>query len=144
MPQLNPYLNFKDNAREAMEFYHSVFGGTIEMHTYDEYPQMPHPETEANKIMHSMVQTDSGITFFAADTPDSMEYKPGSNFNMSLNGDSDDETTLRGYFEKLAEGGAITMPLETAPWGAVFGALVDKFGVNWMVNIAGQPEQPQA
>jgi PhnB protein len=77
------------------------------------------------------------MTFMAADTPNSMEYSPGTNFNMSLSGD--DEAALRGYFEKLQVGGTVMMPLEKAPWGDTFGMLIDKFGVRWLVNIS-QPE----
>jgi PhnB protein len=67
-----------------------------------------------------------------------MEYKPGTNYSMSLSGDN--EAELRGYFEKLAVGGNVTMPLEKAIWGDAFGMLVDRFGVPWLVNITGQKE----
>jgi PhnB protein len=65
-----------------------------------------------------------------------MEYKAGTNYSMSLSGDNESE--LQGYFEKLSVGGNVTMPLEKAPWGDTFGMLTDKFGVPWLVNIAGQ------
>jgi PhnB protein len=65
-----------------------------------------------------------------------MEYKPGTNFSMSLSGDN--EAELKDYFEKLSAGGNITMPLEKAIWGDTFGMCTDKFGVPWLVNIAGQ------
>jgi PhnB protein len=68
--------------------------------------------------------------------PSSMEYKAGTNYSMSLSGDN--EAELKGYFEKLLAGGNVTMPLEKAPWGDTFGMLTDKFGVSWLVNIAGQ------
>lgn len=133
--QLNPYLNFKDNAREAMEFYKTVFGGKLLMSTFKDYGASQ-DVSEDNKIMHSMLEADNGITFMAADTPNRMEYKAGTNYSMSLSGDN--EAELRGYFEKLSEGGNVTMPLEKAPWGDTFGMLTDKFGVPWLVNIAGQ------
>jgi PhnB protein len=72
-----------------------------------------------------------------ADTPSSMPMETGSSVSMSLSGD--DEAELSGYFHKLAEGGTITEPLEKAPWGDTFGMLTDRFGVNWLVNIAGTP-----
>ena len=72
-----------------------------------------------------------------ADTPNSMDYIPGARISMSLSGN--DEATLRGYYEKLAAGGTIVEPLEKAPWGDTFGMLTDKYGIEWMVNIAGQP-----
>jgi PhnB protein len=129
---LNPYLNFKDDAREAMEFYQGVFGGKLDMQTFADYYASEDPN-EADKIMHARLEADNGILFMAADTPNRMEYRPGSNFNMSLSGD--DEAELRGYFEKLSDGGTVTMPLEKAAWGDTFGMLVDRFGVRWLVNI---------
>jgi PhnB protein len=133
--RLNPYLSFKDNAREAMEFYQTVFGGKLAIATFKEYHASQNPN-EDNKIMHAVLEADNGITFMASDTPDSMEYKAGTNYSMSLSGDN--EAELKGYFEKLSADGNITMPLEKAPWGDKFGMLVDKFGVPWLVNITGQ------
>jgi PhnB protein len=132
--RLNPYLNFRDNTRTAMEFYHSVFGGKLTMSTYKDFNVSPDP-SEDNKIMHSMLEADNGITFMAADTPNSMEFHLGTNMNMSLSGD--DATELTGYYEKLAEGGTVRQLLMQAPWGDTYGAVADKFGVEWMVNIAG-------
>jgi PhnB protein len=132
---LNPYLNFKDNAREAMQFYQGVFGGKLDMQTFADYHASEDP-SEADKIMHAQLQADNGILFMAADTPNSMEYRPGSNFNMSLSGD--DEAELRRCFEKLSDGGTVTMPLEQAAWGDTFGMLVDRFGIRWLVNIGKQ------
>lgn len=133
--RLNPYISFKDNAREAMEFYKSVFGGKLVMNTFKEFNASADP-SEDNKIMHSMLEADNGITFMAADTPSSMEYSPGKNISISLSGDNEEE--LRGYWEKLSAGGTIRQPLEKAPWGDSFGMLTDKFGIEWMVNITGQ------
>jgi PhnB protein len=133
--RLNPYLSFTDQAREAMEFYKSVFGGKLEMNTFKEYNASQDP-SEDDKIMHSMLEADNGITFMAADTPKGMDYTPGNNYSMSLSGD--DDATLQGYFDRLSEGGSVAMPLEQAPWGDKFGMVTDKFGVQWMVNIAGR------
>lgn len=135
--RLNPYLNFRDNARDAMEFYRSVFGGDLQMQTFKEFNASEDP-SEDNKIMHSQLEADNGIMFMAADTPNSMEYRPGTNMNMSLSGDSEEE--LRDYYEKLSDGGTTVMPLEKAPWGDTFGMVTDRFGINWMVNIAGQQQ----
>ena len=134
--RLNPYLNFRDNAREAMEYYQSVFGGDLQMQTFKEFNASEDP-TEGDKIMHAVLEADDGIYFMASDTPNQMDYTPGSNFNMSLSGE--DEGKLRGYYEKLSQGGTVTMPLDTAPWGDVFGMLVDRFGVSWLVNISKTP-----
>jgi PhnB protein len=137
MIQLNPYLSFRDNARQAMEFYHSVFGGELQMDTFKEY-QVSQDPAEDNKIMHAMLRAANGVIFMAADTPDNMEYQAGSNISLSLSGE--DEPELRDFFEKLSNDGEIIMPLEEAPWGAIFGMLRDPFGVEWMVNISA-PQQ---
>jgi PhnB protein len=134
---LNPYLSFKDNAREAMEFYKSVFGGELQTSTFKEFGVSEDP-AEADKIMHSQLQTTSGLVFMAADTPASMEYQSGSRISMSLSGDDDAE--LSRYYERLSDGGTVQMPLEQAPWGDKFGMVTDRFGVDWMVNIAGQTQ----
>ncbi|MBC7868821.1 VOC family protein [Candidatus Saccharibacteria bacterium] len=133
--RLNPYISFKDNAREAMEFYKTVFGGNLVVNTYGENGVDQYPD-EGNKIMHAMLEADNGITFMAADTPNSMEYKPGTNMSISLSGDDEEELTT--YFEKLSVGGTIGEPLAKAPWGDTFGMFTDRFGVYWMVNIEGQ------
>jgi PhnB protein len=135
MIRLNPYISFRDNAREAMAFYQTVFGGNLTMNTFQEFHASEDP-SEGNKIMHSMLEGENGITFMAADTPNQMEYNPGTNISMSLSGD--DEAALRRYWERLSEGATIKMPLEKAPWGAIYGMLTDKFGIDWMVNISSQ------
>lgn len=132
--QLNPYLNFKDSTREAMTFYRSVFGGELSINTFADF-HAAQDASDENLVMHSMLTGDHGVVFMAADTPSHMEYRAQAGFSMSLSGD--DEATLRGWFDKLAEGGTIGMPLEKAPWGDTFGMLTDRFGVNWLVNISG-------
>jgi PhnB protein len=132
--KLNPYLSFKDSTREAMEFYRSVFGGKLDLNTFKDYHASQDP-SEDDKIMHSVLEAENGITFMASDTPDRMDYKPGTNFSMSLSGD--DEAELKAYFEKLAVGGTVTMPLNKAAWGDTFGMLTDRFGITWLVNISG-------
>jgi PhnB protein len=132
--RLNPYLSFRDTAREAMDFYKSVFGGELTTSTFAEFHASEDP-AEQDKIMHSMLSTQDGLTLMASDTPNSMDYTPGTNFSVSLRGENDAE--LRGYWQQLSEGGTVTMPLNQAPWGDTFGMCVDKFGVSWLVNIAG-------
>jgi PhnB protein len=133
---LNPYLSFRDTARQAMDFYQSVFGGELTRSTFAEYHASEDP-AEQDKIMHSQLKTGGGLVLMAADTPNSMEYTPGNNYSVSLSGG--DEAELRGYWDKLAAGGTVAMPLEKAPWGDTFGMCADKFGVSWLVNIAGAP-----
>jgi PhnB protein len=132
--RLNPYIQFEDNARQALEFYKGVFGGNLVMNTFGDFGQQDSPD--ADKIMHGQLETDSGFTLMAADTPPGMERNPGDNISVSLSGDDADE--LRGYWEKLSDGGTVSVPLEKQMWGDEFGQCVDRFGVQWMVNI-GQP-----
>ena len=129
--RLNPYISFAGNAREAMEFYKRVFGGSLRLSTFGELGQPDAPN--ADKIMHGMLETDSGFTLMGADTPPGMEHSPGNNIAVSLSGDDADE--LRGYWEKLSADGTVSVPLEKQMWGDEFGACIDRFGINWLVNI---------
>jgi PhnB protein len=133
---LNPYLGFRDQARSAMDFYHAVFGGELTRSTFAEMHASEDP-AEAEKVMHSQLVTPGGMVLMAADTPNSMEYSPGGPISVSLSGS--DEAELRGYFERLSDGGTVVLPLEEAPWGDSFGMCRDRFGVSWMVNIGRSP-----
>jgi PhnB protein len=133
--RLNPYLGFDGNAREAIEFYREVFGGTLEMSTYGQYG--PDAGEHADRIMHAQLDTDSGYTLMASDAPPGAQYRYGDTITISLSGDDADE--LRGYWAKLSDGGQVTVPLERQMWGDEFGSCVDRFGIGWMVNIAGSP-----
>ncbi|MFT4469496.1 VOC family protein [Arthrobacter sulfonylureivorans] len=133
---LTPYLGFRDQAKEAMTFYQSVFGGELTLNTFGDFHASDDP-AETDKIMHSQLATERGLVLMAADTPNSMDFTPGSSHSLSLSGDN--EAELRGYWDKLIDGANITEPLQQAPWGDTFGMCTDKFGVHWMVNIAGQP-----
>ena len=132
--KLNPYLNFRGAAREAMETYRAIFGGDLTISTFGEFG-MDVPDAEKDQVMHS--QLSGGVVeFMGADVPSSMPFDPsGGAVTMSLFGT--DEPELRGFFERLADGGAVTVPLEKAPWGDHFGMLTDRFGIGWMVNISG-------
>jgi len=68
-----------------------------------------------------------------------MDHNPGNNISNSLSGD--DEAELKKYWEQLSDGGTVTMPLEKQMWGDTFGMCIDKFGISWMVNIAGEANQ---
>jgi len=132
--QLNPYLSFRDNARQAMEFYRSVFGGELNVSTFGDFQASQDP-AEQDKVMHAQLTADHGLVLMGSDTPADMEYTTGTNYSVSLSGD--DEATLRGYWDKLSADATVTVPLDKAPWGDTFGMCVDKFGVSWLVNIAG-------
>jgi PhnB protein len=130
--RLNPYISFDGDAREALEFYHGVFGGDLQMDTFGKYG-MPDP-AYTDKIMHGQLETPGGFTLMAADTPPGMTHTPGTNIAVSLSGD--DAGELRRWWEQLADGGTVSVPLEKQMWGDEFGACRDRFGVEWMVNIA--------
>lgn len=132
--KLNSYISFNGNTKEAIEFYKSVFGGEVFMDTFDSYAdKMPMTEEDKGKIMHAYLKGEDGVELMAADTPNGMPLQSGAQISLTLNGD--DEAKLREYWDKLSEGGQITVPLDKAPWGDTFGMLVDKFGINWMIDI---------
>jgi len=130
--QLNPYLSFRGTAREAVNFYAHVLGGTLTLSTFADYGAVVEPE-ESLQVMHAVVTTPNGFTIMASDTPSHLPFTPGDNFSVSLSGD--DEIALREYWTGLSIGSHILEPLQIAPWGDWFGMLVDKFGVRWMINI---------
>ena len=133
--RLNPYLSFNGDARDAMEFYRSVFGGELNVSTFGESGMPAGPG--ADKVMHAQLESPAGFTLMASDTPPGMNYSaPNGAISISLSGDDQD---LRGYWEKLTDGGTVMMPLEKQSWGDEFGMCVDRYGTPWMVNI-GQPQ----
>jgi PhnB protein len=133
MPSLlTPYLNFRTEARQAMEFYHQVFGGELSVNTFGEFGMAD--EGSADLIMHAQLKTPSGFTLMGADTPPGMDYTPGNSITVCLSGD--DVEQLRSYFEQLTEGGSVSVPLEKQMWGDEYGACVDRFGISWMANIS--------
>ncbi len=132
--RLNPYLSFGDNAREAMEFYQSVFGGELVVTTFGE-GGMSQGDSDRDLVMHSQLETPDGYTLMGSDTPAQMAPASRSNGTVSLSGDEGERLTA--LWEGLSDGATITAPLEKAPWGDTFGMLTDRFGVPWMVNVAG-------
>lgn len=130
--KLNPYISFQGNAREAMETYKSIFGGSLDLTTYKD-GGMTDNQADADQIMHGMLVTDNDMTIMGSDTPDGMDFNPGARISISLSGHN--EAELSGYFNALSEGGITAQPLTKAPWGDTFGMTTDKYGVLWMVNI---------
>lgn len=138
---LTPYLSFRAEAREAMEFYHSVFGGELTLSTFGDFDANENP-AEADKIMHGHLVAGD-LNLMGADTPNEMPFEAGTNFAVSLNGGPEDEARLREYWERLLEDGDVTVDLDTSPWGDTFGMLVDRYGIQWMISI-GRPSAPTA
>ena len=133
--RLNPYLHFSGNAREAMEFYRSVLGGELDVMTFGdagggggEYPD--------DGVMHAFLRTADGLELMASDGHDPDAAGPD---RLSLSVSGDDEATLRRWFEALAEGGQVDVPLEKQVWGDVFGQVTDRHGMRWLVNIGATP-----
>lgn len=132
--KLNPYLNFRGTAREAIEFYKAALGGELTLSTFKE-AGMPVEGPEADQVMHAMLVAENGMTIMVSDTPSEWPLNAGNNVSISLSGDNDSE--LSGYWDKLSAGGTVEQPLVQAPWGDKFGMFTDKFGIRWMVNITG-------
>ena len=130
--RLNPYLSLPGTARQAVEFYSGVFGGEASVMTFGDAGAADAPN--ADQVMHAQLESPSGYTLMVADMPPGTDHQPGNDMSVSLSGDDVDE--LRGYWDKLSDGGAVQVPLEKQMWGDVFGMCTDKFGVSWMVNIA--------
>ena len=126
--RLNPYISFAGDARQAMEFYEQVFGGTLVLNTFGEFGAQEQPDA----IMHGMLETPSGYTIMGADSPPGQPLQPGNNITVCLSGEDVDE--LHDYWNKLSDGGTIAVPLEKQMWGDEFGMLTDKFGIPWMIN----------
>lgn len=133
---LNPYLNFRGNTREAMEFYHSVLGGQLDLTRYDSIPGMMGGPGEAAKIMHAQLETPDGLMLMAADLPDEMADAPDAAVGGSSVCISGDDERIREIWDGLSEGGEVLLPFEQAPWGDTFGHLRDRFGVPWMLSLS--------
>ena len=132
---LNPYLNFDGTAREAMEFYQSVFGGDLNVMTFGD---MGDDGELKDKVMHSQLTTPQGFTLMASDPAPGQEVTVGNNFGVSLSGE--DKADLKSWWDALSADGTVTVPLETQMWGDAFGMCVDRHGITWLVNMDGPLE----
>lgn len=134
---LHPYLNFDGNSREAFEFYGHALGAIPQFVTFGEAGAVPADHPSADKVMHGSLEVTELIRLYVSDVIEGMSpdgFTPGTNVTLSLMGD--DETLLRSAYERLSEGGSITMPLEKQMWGDVYGTFTDRFGIVWQVNIS--------
>jgi len=135
--KINPYLNFNGQTEEAFNFYKSIFGGEFSMlQRFKEMPagEQPTPEEEGERIMHVSLPIGETV-LMGTDTSEAsgMKLNAGNNVYLSLHPDTKEEGER--LTKALAEGGKIEMPFEKMFWGAYFGSLVDKFGIQWMVNF---------
>lgn len=127
---LDPYIFFKGEAREAMEFYKSVFGGELTFQTYGDVNAVT-DETPAEYIMHAGLE-GGPVVLYASDTAKANPV--AKKVSLCLGGK--DEADLRRIFDALSEGVTVEYPLKKEFWGDIFGSVVDKYGVEWMVNIS--------
>lgn len=136
MKNIIPYLNFLGNTEEAFTFYKSIFGG--EFTTFQRFKDIPNNQHLSNvdqeKIMHVSLELSNGYVLMGTDMLESMGHKlvEGNNFSLSINADSESEADF--LFNSLVKGGKIDMPLEKTFWGAYFGIVKDKFGIQWLIN----------
>ena len=123
-----PYLSFNGTCREAMTFYADVFGGTdLGFMTFGDSPEGSGIAAMKDKIMHSDVRID-GALLMASDSPMDRDQAPG---NVSVMHDPVDVDTDRAKFDRLAEGGEVTMPFQKTSWSPGFGMVRDRFGITW-------------
>ncbi|MFW5418218.1 VOC family protein [Nocardiopsis sp. CNT-189] len=128
------HANFRGNAREALEFYRSVFGGEMAAITYRDAGSATDP-AEADQVMWGQVASGAGFRLMAYDVPAHTPWDRGENaYFVSVRGESAEE--IAGYWEGLSEGAAVVRPLEASPWAPLYGMLTDRFGVTWVLDVA--------
>lgn len=143
MATINPYLNFQGQTEEAFNLYKSVFGG--EFQVIQRFKDMPDGDKmsaeDGNKIMHISLPIGNGNVLMGTDCLESIGQKvnAGNNFSISVSTDSEAESDQ--IFNALAAGGKVVMPLEKTFWGAYFGMLTDRFGIQWLVNFDYQKDK---
>ncbi|WP_402374093.1 VOC family protein [Isoptericola rhizosphaerae] len=136
MARLNPYLSFRDQAREALEHYRSALGGDLEISTFGSVPGMAHDPADEQLVMHGQLTAPGGLTLMAADTPSFMPYVAAtSGVTVALTGSSDDMDYVRGAISTLLDGATDVVPFEPAPWGDHYGQLTDRYGIAWMFDV---------
>ena len=132
MTDINAYLTFDGNCRQAMKFYEKCLKAELHMMPFAEMPGEKIPAEAKERIMHARLSKGKA-TLMASDTMPGMAFKTGNNFSVSVNCESKKEADE--FFTALKEGGKATMPLQETFWGAYFGMLTDQFGINWMFNF---------
>jgi PhnB protein len=142
MLKINPYLNFAGNTEDAFKFYRSVFGGEFAtMLRFKDTPEAGRvPEKEKEMIMHVALPVGDGITLMGTDALESMGHRLQAGNNVQLSIETDSKNEVDKIFKGLSAGGKVTMPLADTFWGAYFGMVTDKFGVQWMVSYT-KPQQ---
>ena len=137
MRSIDNYLTFNGNCREAMTFYASALNADVQIMDASQGPCAPE---DAGRVLHARI-TKGNVRLMASDTMSMTPYKlePGNNFSLSLDCESAEEQDA--VFAKLTDGGEVRMPLQDTFWGARFGLLTDKFGIQWMFNWDRTPHE---
>jgi PhnB protein len=138
--RVTPYLSFAGNAREAMEFYRSIFGGSLDITTYAQLHR-PHDADQENLVAHSMLKGETGVILMASDVPSADAHPAEGSISVALGGD---ESDLTEYWGKLSEGADVTVPLAKSSWGALYGRCTDTFGTSWLVNVTSSSPDRRA
>jgi PhnB protein len=141
MAQLSPYLNFFGSAKEAVEFYKSVFGGDLDIQLVGDTPMAEQMPDAKDKVMHAAL-TAPGVKLFASDMGSQETSVPSELVTLTLECSSQEE--IESLFGKLSQGGTVGHDLKEEFWGAVYGDLTDRFGVRWMFNFQKQPNPVSA
>ena len=131
MTTVNPYLLFNGDCRAAMTFYEKCFGGELTLLPFSDAPPEAKPPGGDDMIFHATLKKGD-LVLMASDCPPGNEVQAGANVNLSVNCANMDE--IKTLFKAVSAGGEVKMPLQDTFWGAHFGMLVDKFGINWMFN----------
>lgn len=130
------HLNFRGQAREALDFYQSVFGGQVNAMTYRDFNQVTN-EAEADQLIWGQVMADTGFRVMAYDVPSSTPWNPGENaFTIALVAKTQEE--IRAYWDKLSAGATVVSGLQSAQWTPLFGMLNDRFGTSWSLSVAAE------
>lgn len=134
---VEPYLFFKGNCREAMEFYKGIFGGEIFLQTYGQVGAAT-DSTPADYVMHASLKGGE-VELMASDTAEASPV--AAKVSISLGGEDEDQ--LRSIFDQLSEGVEVKYPLKKEFWGDIFGSITDKYGIDWLVNISVAQDNAQ-
>ncbi len=124
-----PYITFAGNTREALGFYQSVFGGKVEVTTFGDFNV---PDVPADAVMHGALTTDE-FAIYGTDGTLGADLGDQTRIRIAMVGD--DLDTMTASFDALGQGGTVSMPLASQPWGATYGEVVDAYGITWMFNI---------
>lgn len=134
------HLNFRGDARAALAFYQSAFGGELTIVTYKDAGNVQDP-AEADQVTWGQVAAGDGLAVMAYDVPAAMPWNSGENaFFVSLRGRAADTDKITAYWEALSDGATVLQPLGPAQWSPLYGMLKDRFGVTWVLDVVSDYE----